>query len=99
MFTQKGVESVLPRKPTITKTIKITSVKCLALNTSSKEVKEFTLDIIKSFDNDNQILRYINTVKLLGQNFKAVEITEKQVTKTTYTMTPAKFIKYANKQN
>lgn len=99
MFIQKGVESILPRKPTITKTIKITSVKCLALNTSSKEVKEFTLDIIKSFDNDNQILRYINTVKLLGQNFKAVEITEKQVTKTTYTMTPTKFIKYADKQN
>ena len=88
----------MPRKPTITKTIKITSVRCLALNTSSKEVTEFVLDIIKSFDNDNQILRYINTAKLLGQNFKAVEIIKKQVTKTTYTMTPAKFIKYADKQ-
>ena len=89
----------MPRKPTITKTIKRTHVKGLALNTVTKEVKDFSLDIVKTFDNNNQILRYINTVKILGSNFKAVEITEKQATKTTYTMTPEKFIMYADKTN
>lgn len=84
----------MARLPQVTRTIKSTKVKLLAVNETTKAVEEIEMVLPRTYNNDNAILK--NAIKLNDrEDIKLVSVIESSVQENKYGMLETEFIKVA----
>lgn len=85
----------MARVPQVTRTIKSTKVKLLAVNETTKAVEEIEMVLPRTYNNDNAILK--KAIKLNDrEEIKLVSVIESSVEENRYGMLETEFIKVAN---
>jgi len=85
----------MARVPVVSRTIKSTKAVIMCVNTETKTVDEIVVEVPRVHEDDNKLLKLIETDQMVKANLKPVSVVSKEVTEKLYSMTEHEFMLHA----
>ncbi len=85
----------MARTPMVTRTLKVTYVNCMCVNTEIGEVQNIEVTLSRTYKNDKAIFKAIEKANVLPENLKLVKIVDTEVFAKRYGMTESEFLETA----